>query len=231
MVFTFNRDKLSPFNCHHHIGHHITHLRIPSSFSVDLLYDMEVRVNRRSSLKTRPDVGFLFEGKNVSCRNRPLRLGERSCDSSTIYRGIWKGIPPSEHKAAIKRVKKTDCMEHWEVVVDWHQRGTLNHSNVLKLFGFEEDTEWRLTNDFIKLNFKQIKLMYNYFIETDISPWNDSMPPWSNSVTNSIQGRCRMTIKSFIKFPRGSSICTRKAWLMETLLRKLFSLQILTLSR
>jgi len=39
-------------------------------------------------------------------------------------------------------------MEHWEIVVDWHKNGSLNHSNVLKVFGFEEDIECRLLNYF-----------------------------------------------------------------------------------
>ena len=66
---------------------------------------MEIKVNARK--KQQPEIGLLFEGKNVRCRNRPLRLGKSNCGSSSIYRGTWKGIAPSaEFKAAVKRVKK-----------------------------------------------------------------------------------------------------------------------------
>jgi hypothetical protein len=126
-----------------------------------------MEVNAR---KKQADVASLFDGKNVTCRNRPLRLGKSSCDSSTIYRGTWKGIPNQpELKSAIKRVKKTDCMDHWDVVVDWHQSGSLNHTNVLKVFGFEEDvTDWRLVNNSILEIFFNTQKFMRKLLLTDI---------------------------------------------------------------
>ncbi|XP_057367233.2 uncharacterized protein LOC130688278 [Daphnia carinata] len=93
--------------------------------------------NRENSKAT---IGQLFAGKNLVCRNE-LFLGswvDPKQYHSNLFKGTWK-----EKEVAVRRNQKTECHSQWEKLVARHEKGTLNHENVLKIIGFAEDTEWR----------------------------------------------------------------------------------------
>ncbi|XP_045033312.1 probable LRR receptor-like serine/threonine-protein kinase At4g37250 isoform X3 [Daphnia magna] len=82
----------------------------------------------------------LFAGKNLICKNLSFRgdLFYRPRYGSNLFKGVWK-----EKEVAVRRIQKTECHSQWEKMVARHEKGILNHENVLKILGFEEDTEWR----------------------------------------------------------------------------------------
>ena len=52
----------------------------------------------------------------------------------SVYRGLWK-----KKEVIVKMIKKADSGETWEKVVGKHVKGKLNHENILRVYGYEED--------------------------------------------------------------------------------------------
>lgn len=82
----------------------------------------------------------LFAGKQLVCRkklflNLVMSLPEWDCN---LFHGVWK-----EKEVAVRRIQKTQCLNQWEKMVVRHENGSLNHENVLKILGFDEDTDFR----------------------------------------------------------------------------------------
>ena len=56
----------------------------------------------------------------------------------SVHRGLWKETT-TKKEVIVKRIKKADSGETWEKVVGKHVKGKLNHENILRVYGYEED--------------------------------------------------------------------------------------------
>jgi hypothetical protein len=65
-----------------------------------------------------------------------------------VVRGFWKETENRENEVAVRKIRTEDCQENWMDIIEKHQEGSLDHNNVLKVFGFDENLyrSWRLVN-------------------------------------------------------------------------------------
>ncbi|KAK4004462.1 hypothetical protein OUZ56_006197 [Daphnia magna] len=100
-----------------------------------------------------PAEDFLFKGKRLDCKKKIFGGG------FFLFDGYWKenenaGAEKERVKsktsnlkkeAAIRRIKNEDCLDGWKDVADKLVKGNLNHNNILRVFGYEEDVAngWR----------------------------------------------------------------------------------------
>jgi hypothetical protein len=66
-----------------------------------------------------------------------------------VVRGMWKddaGKTNQEKEVAATQMRTADCQENWMDIIQKHQNGSLNHDNVLEIFGFDDNPggSWRL---------------------------------------------------------------------------------------
>ncbi|XP_045023864.1 spindle assembly checkpoint kinase-like isoform X2 [Daphnia magna] len=103
--------------------------------------------------KTKPVEDFLFKGKRLDCKKKIFSKG------FFLFDGYWKenenaGAEKERVKSktsnlkkevAIRRIKNEDCLDGWKDVADKLVKGNLNHNNILRVFGYEEDVAngWR----------------------------------------------------------------------------------------
>ncbi len=91
----------------------------------------------------------LFSGEKFRYLSQPLHA--KGGDDS-VFKGIWKENG-KEKEVAVRRVKISECTENWKDIVDNHRTGSLNHDNVLKIFGYEEGSDhFRLLSGIIFWN-------------------------------------------------------------------------------
>lgn len=74
-----------------------------------------------------------FFGEKLRCLCQPLLLAK-----GDVYSGFWEENG-TEKEVAVRRVKISECNANWKDIADSHLNGSINHVNVLKLFGCEED--------------------------------------------------------------------------------------------
>ncbi|KZS00635.1 Uncharacterized protein APZ42_002995, partial [Daphnia magna] len=100
-----------------------------------------------------PVEDFLFKGERLDCKKKIFGEG------FFLFDGYWKenenaGAEKERGKsktsnlkkeAAIRRIKNEDCLDGWEDVADKLVKDNLNHNNILRVFGYEEDVAngWR----------------------------------------------------------------------------------------
>ncbi|XP_045031592.1 uncharacterized protein LOC123473961 isoform X2 [Daphnia magna] len=100
-----------------------------------------------------PAEDFLFKGKRLDCKNNFFGKG------FFLFDGYWKEnenagaekervklkAPNLKKEVAIRRIKNEDCLDGWKDVADKLVKGNLNHNNILRVFGYEEDVAngWR----------------------------------------------------------------------------------------
>ncbi|XP_045031490.1 tyrosine-protein kinase HCK-like isoform X2 [Daphnia magna] len=101
----------------------------------------------------KPAEDFFFKGKRLDCKNKIFGKG------FFLFDGYWKenenaGAEKERGKSktsnlkkevAIRRIKNEDCLDGWKDVADKLVKGNLNHNNILRVFGYEEDVAngWR----------------------------------------------------------------------------------------
>ncbi|XP_045030946.1 uncharacterized protein LOC116921395 isoform X2 [Daphnia magna] len=101
----------------------------------------------------KPAEDFFFKGKRLDCKNKIFGKG------FFLFDGYWKenenaGAEKERVKSktsnlkketAIRRIKNEDCLDGWKDVADKLVKGNLNHNNILRVFGYEEDVAngWR----------------------------------------------------------------------------------------
>ncbi|XP_045031137.1 serine/threonine-protein kinase/endoribonuclease IRE1-like [Daphnia magna] len=94
-----------------------------------------------------------FQGKTLECKNQFFVGG------ILLFDGYWRGeengnadaelervklkAPNLKKQVAIRRIKNEDCLDGWTVAAD--KLICLNHNNILRVFGYEEDVAngWR----------------------------------------------------------------------------------------
>ncbi|XP_045031491.1 serine/threonine-protein kinase ppk14-like isoform X3 [Daphnia magna] len=100
-----------------------------------------------------PAEDFIFKGKRLDCKNKIFGKG------FFLFDGYWKekenaGAEKERGKSktsslkkqvAIRRIKNEDCLDGWKDVADKLVKDNLNHNNILRVFGYEEDVAngWR----------------------------------------------------------------------------------------
>jgi hypothetical protein len=85
---------------------------------------------------------LLFKGKNIHCRNEPLY--NKGWGDSLVYRGYFKKAEDSKEEIMVRKIKVTDCCDHWKDICNKHTReDSIKHVNVLKIISYEEKDEWR----------------------------------------------------------------------------------------
>ncbi|XP_045031178.1 serine/threonine-protein kinase/endoribonuclease IRE1-like [Daphnia magna] len=101
----------------------------------------------------KPVEDFLFKGKRLDCKKKIFGKG------FFLFDGYWKenenaGAEKERVKSktsylikevAVRRIKNEDCLDGWKDVADKLVKGNLNHNNILRVFGYEEDVAngWR----------------------------------------------------------------------------------------
>lgn len=70
---------------------------------------------------------LLFTGKYVKC----YELSQGSFG----YRGIWNETYPKE--VSVIRLKKLDCCDDWQNIVQQKHQSTTSHLNILQIVGYE----------------------------------------------------------------------------------------------
>ncbi|KAK4004444.1 hypothetical protein OUZ56_006178 [Daphnia magna] len=96
-----------------------------------------------------------FQGKTLECKNQFFGGG------ILLFDGYWRSeekgnadaelervklkAPNLKKEVAIRRIKNEDCLDGWKDVSDKLVKGNLNHNNILRVFGYEEDVAngWR----------------------------------------------------------------------------------------
>ncbi|XP_045030844.1 uncharacterized protein LOC116918436 isoform X2 [Daphnia magna] len=96
-----------------------------------------------------------FQGKKLECKNQFFGGG------ILLFDGYWRSeekgnadaelervklkAPNLKKEVAIRRIKNEDCLDGWKDVSDKLVKGNLNHNNILRVFGYEEDVAngWR----------------------------------------------------------------------------------------
>ncbi|XP_045031646.1 uncharacterized protein LOC116933765 isoform X2 [Daphnia magna] len=100
-----------------------------------------------------PAEDFIFKGKRLDCKKKIFGVG------FFLFDGYWKEnenagaekervklkAPNLKKEVAIRRIKNEDCLDGWKDVADKLVKGNLNHNNILRVFGYEEDVAngWR----------------------------------------------------------------------------------------
>ncbi|KAI9561329.1 hypothetical protein GHT06_012285 [Daphnia sinensis] len=89
----------------------------------------------------KPAEVFLFKGKRLDCTTNIFGEGVY------LFDGFWKenAAPNLKKQVAVRRIKCEDCLDGWKDVADKLVNGNLNHNNILRVFGYEEDVAngWR----------------------------------------------------------------------------------------
>ncbi|KAI9561375.1 hypothetical protein GHT06_012332 [Daphnia sinensis] len=107
----------------------------------------------------KPAEDFLFKGKRLDCKKKIFGEGV------FLFDGYWKenenaGAIKERRKTkapfllkavAVRRIKNEDCLDEWKDVAD--KLVHLNHNNILRVFGYEEDVGngWRFLFQFAYL--------------------------------------------------------------------------------
>ncbi len=81
--------------------------------------------------------GISDSGKKLHCLCQSLHA--KGGDDS-VFKGIWKENG-KEKEIAVRRVEVSECTENWKDIVDIHLTGSLNHDNVLKVFGYDKESD------------------------------------------------------------------------------------------
>jgi hypothetical protein len=81
-----------------------------------------------------------FTVGRVRCQHQ-LFFGQRS----SVYYGFWKEDGKTETEVVVKKIPQNHCTEKWEKAIAKHENKTINHDNILKMFGFEDEVvdQWR----------------------------------------------------------------------------------------
>ncbi|XP_057372755.1 uncharacterized protein LOC130693600 isoform X2 [Daphnia carinata] len=100
---------------------------------------------------------LLFQGKKLDCKTSIFGGGcwgllfdghwrEKNENRGTEKDRVKSKAPSLKKEVAVRRIKNEDCLDGWKAVADKLIEGKeLNHNNVLRVFGYEEDVAngWR----------------------------------------------------------------------------------------
>ncbi len=87
--------------------------------------------------KGRIDETHCFTGKKLCCQNQALLI---SSWCGVLHHGYWRDNE-QEKDVVVRKIQKLDCRLNWKNIVDQHLANSLNHENVLKIIGYEEDVD------------------------------------------------------------------------------------------
>ncbi|XP_046633485.1 uncharacterized protein LOC124312936 isoform X2 [Daphnia pulicaria] len=87
--------------------------------------------------KGRIEETHCFTGKKLCCKKQ-LLLIPSWC--GVLHHGYWRDND-QEKEVVVRRIQKVDCQLDWKNIVDQHLANSLNHENVLKIIGYEEDVD------------------------------------------------------------------------------------------
>ena len=62
------------------------------------------------------------------------------------YQGEWQVTKKKKKEVSVVKLKKEDCRTDWKSIVGEDHQSKLNPLHVLKIVGWEEDSDWRFVS-------------------------------------------------------------------------------------
>ena len=81
----------------------------------------------------------VFKGKYLTVNASAIKYPFQGCFG---YRGTWQNTT----KVSVVILKKEDCRDDWESIVGEDHQSKLDALHVLKIVGYEEDSDWRFVS-------------------------------------------------------------------------------------